>query len=61
MLERVQVRRVTRVVDVEPDGLGRRLQSFFDGVTGGPLPERLTELADELDAAFERGEISRTY
>ena len=62
MLERVQVRRETKVsVDAEFEGFGRRLQSFFDGVTVGPMPDRLTKLADELEAALERGEIHQAF
>ena len=37
--------------------LGATLKHFFDGVTAGPLPDRLMQLADELEAAFERGEL----
>ena len=37
--------------------LGDRLKTYFDRVTAGPVPDRLMQLAAELEAAFERGEL----
>ena len=37
--------------------LGDSLKSFFGGLTSSPIPDRLMQLADELEAAFERGEL----
>ncbi len=32
------------------------LKTAYDGMTG-PMPHRMQELADALDAAFQRGEL----
>ncbi len=40
------------------DELGGKLKSFFDGLTSGPMPDRLMQLAAQLEAAVERGELS---
>jgi len=37
--------------------LGRDLKWMFDSLTAGPMPDRLIELADALEEAFERGEL----
>lgn len=39
------------------DRLGCELKAMFDGLTAGPLPDRLLLLADALDDAFRRGEL----
>jgi hypothetical protein len=31
---------------------------LFDEVTASPLPDRLADLTEKLEAAFERGELS---
>jgi hypothetical protein len=36
---------------------GAQLKGYFDRLTDGPTPERLLRLAEQLDAAFERGEL----
>jgi hypothetical protein len=38
--------------------LGGELKAMFDSLTAGPLPDRLVQLADALDEAFHRGELS---
>jgi hypothetical protein len=38
-----------------PHRLGGELKTVFDA---GPLPDRLTQLADALDEAFRRGELT---
>jgi hypothetical protein len=38
--------------------LGCELKSMFGSLTAGPLPDRLVELADALEEAFRRGELS---
>jgi hypothetical protein len=30
---------------------------MFDGLTAGPMPDRLLQLADALEEAFQRGEL----
>ncbi|HTI66109.1 MAG TPA: hypothetical protein VL460_01035 [Caulobacteraceae bacterium] len=37
--------------------LGCELKTMFDGLTAGPLPDRLVQLADALEEAFMRGEL----
>ena len=38
--------------------LGDRLKVMFGEMSAGPLPPRLLELADRLEEAFQRGELS---
>ena len=37
--------------------LGAQLKTYFDKLTTGPVPDRLMRLTEELEAAFERGEL----
>ena len=37
--------------------LGDQLKRMFGDVTAGPMPDRLLELADALEEAFQRGEL----
>ncbi len=37
--------------------LGDQLKTYFDGLTAGPVPDRLLRLTEALEAAFERGEL----
>lgn len=41
------------------DPIGGQLKSLFGGLTSGPMPDRLAQLADALEEAFERGELKR--
>ena len=38
-------------------GLGVQLKSYFDNLTEGPIPDRLLRLTEQLEAAFERGDL----
>jgi hypothetical protein len=38
--------------------IGCGLRALFDEATVGPLPDRLADLTEKLDAALERGELS---
>jgi hypothetical protein len=40
--------------------LGAELKSMFEGLTAGPMPDRLLQLADALEEAFQRGELFET-
>ena len=40
--------------------LGADLKSMFEGLTAGPMPDRLLQLADALEEAFQRGELFET-
>ncbi len=37
--------------------LGVQLKCYFDGLTQGPVPDRLLRLTEQLEAALERGEL----
>jgi hypothetical protein len=37
--------------------LGPCLKTFFDGVTSGPIPDRIQQLAKALEDALERGDL----
>jgi hypothetical protein len=37
--------------------LGHELKCMFDTLTAGPLPDRLIQLADALEEAFQRGDL----
>jgi hypothetical protein len=37
--------------------LGCELKHMFDALTAGPLPDRMVQLADALEEAFQRGEL----
>jgi hypothetical protein len=37
--------------------LGDELKTMFDSLTNGPLPDRLLQLADALEEAFNRGDL----
>ena len=39
-----------------PETMGVQLKCAFDRMSG-PMPNRMQELADALDAAFQRGEL----
>ena len=41
----------------EPEPLGDQLKGLFDQLSEGPMPSRLVDLADALEAAFQRGEL----
>ncbi|CAN5359042.1 hypothetical protein BH09PSE2_BH09PSE2_19030 [soil metagenome] len=41
----------------EPEALGVQLKGLFDQLSEGPMPSRLVDLADALEAAFQRGEL----
>lgn len=48
----------SRVFDTPaPGALGDELKDMFDLMCDGPMPNRLVELADALEAAFQRGEL----
>jgi hypothetical protein len=38
--------------------IGGGLRALFGEATVGPLPDRLADLTEKLDAALERGELS---
>ncbi len=38
--------------------IGRGLRAVFDEVTASPLPDRLADLSEKLEAALARGELS---
>ena len=63
MLERsLSIRRITFMEEPEEvvgaEHIGACLKTFFDGVTTScPMPDRLLELADALEAALERGDL----
>ena len=38
--------------------IGCGLRALFDEVTLSPLPDRLADLTEKLEAALERGELS---
>ena len=47
-----------RVFDTPTPGpLGDELKGMFDLICDGPMPKRLVDLADALEAAFQRGEL----
>jgi hypothetical protein len=37
--------------------LGGELKTVFDGLTAAPLPDKLMQLADALEEAFQRGDL----
>jgi hypothetical protein len=37
--------------------LGAELKSLFDSMAADPMPDRLLQLADALEEAFQRGEL----
>jgi hypothetical protein len=37
--------------------LGAELKTLFETLTAGPMPDRLLQLADALEEAFQRGEL----
>ena len=37
--------------------LGEELKTMFDNLTTGPMPDRLVQLADALEEAFQKGEL----
>lgn len=37
--------------------IGAELKSMFETLTAGPMPDRLLQLADALEEAFQRGEL----
>ncbi len=41
----------------EPEALGVQLKGMFDQLSEGPMPSRLVDLADALEAAFQRGDL----
>lgn len=45
------------VLHVGPPELGEQLKMMFGEMSSGPMPARLTELADRLEEAFQRGEL----
>ena len=36
---------------------GDQLKVYFDDLTNGPVPDRLLHLTEQLELAFERGEL----
>ena len=40
--------------------LGAELKCMFEGLTAGPMPDRLLQLADALEEAFQRGDLFET-
>lgn len=40
--------------------LGDQLKCIFQLMTAGPMPDHLTELADRLELALQRGELKRS-
>lgn len=37
--------------------LGDQLKAMFGEMSSGPMPSRLLELADQLEEAFQRGDL----
>jgi hypothetical protein len=37
--------------------IGVELKTLFETLTSGPMPDRLLQLADALEEAFQRGEL----
>ncbi len=37
--------------------LGDQLKTYFDSLMAGPVPDRLLRLTEDLEAAFERGDL----
>ena len=44
---------------LHPSMMGGRLKTVFEQATTGPMPDRLMELADALEAAFQRGDLAK--
>ena len=40
-----------------PEALGVQLKDLFDQLAQEPMPRRLVDLADALEAAFQRGDL----
>ena len=40
-----------------PEPLGDQLKGLFDHFSEGPMPDRLLNLADALEEAFQRGDL----
>lgn len=38
--------------------IGYELRAEYDKMTSGPMPDRLADLARQLEDAFERGELA---
>ena len=47
---------VTSLRTAQPE-IGDQLKRMFGDMTAGPLPDRLVDLADALEEAFQRGEL----
>jgi hypothetical protein len=43
--------------DSDSQPLGAQLKVYFDNLTKGPVPDRLLRLTEQLEAAFERGDL----
>lgn len=50
---------ITDLRSSQPE-IGDQLKRMFGEITEGPLPSRLLELADQLEEAFQRGELFET-
>jgi hypothetical protein len=37
--------------------MGAELKTMFESLTAGPMPDRLLQLADALEDAFQRGDL----
>ena len=37
--------------------MGAQLKTVFDRLTASPMPDRMQELADALERAFQQGEL----
>jgi hypothetical protein len=56
---RVNVEKPAEAQPTDPkDALGRELKAMFDTVADAPMPERLTELVEELEEKHARGELA---
>lgn len=42
-----------------PGPLGEQLKGLFDHFSDGPMPDRLLNLADALEEAFQRGDLHK--
>ena len=37
--------------------MGAELKTLFEALTAGPMPDRLLQLADALEEAFQKGDL----
>jgi hypothetical protein len=45
------------VIATDDEPFGDQLKHYFDDLTSGPVPDRLTRLTEALEQALERGDL----